>query len=125
MATASQWATDRLLGRVLCDAYPQVIQTEVLRFFRPKKTSGVIGEFSRFWSDAFIRQTPPQLLPALAEAWIAKFPARSLDTLWLDSTRTSKALLSALLESHGDSARAEALYRWLGIGLDESGLAGN
>lgn len=114
---------DRLLGRVLCDAYPQVIQTEVLRFFRPKKTSRVIGEFSQFWSDAFIRKTPPPLLPALAEAWLAKFPAGSSDALWLESTRTSNALLTALLESHGDSARAEALYRWLGIGLDESGLA--
>lgn len=110
---------DRLLGRVLCDAYPEFIQTEVLRFFRPKRNSRLIGEFSRFWRDAFIKQTPNELLPALGDAWVVKFPEGTPGHWAIDADKASYALLSALLESHGDAAPAERLYRWLGIGIDQ------
>lgn len=114
---------DRLLGRVLRDAYPEFIQTEVLRFFRPKKNSRLIGEFSRFWRDAFIMQTPNGLLPALGDEWLTRFPRGIPDEWHLEGQKTSNALLAALLEFHGDTAPVATLYRWLGLGLDEDGMA--
>ncbi|CAN5892171.1 hypothetical protein BH11PSE8_BH11PSE8_28530 [soil metagenome] len=113
---------DRLLGPVLRTAYPDIIGTGVLRFFRPKRTSGVVSEFSDFWDRDFIQQTPAALLPALGDAWAQRFPDGIPHEWSLDGAKTAHALLSALLESHGDAATAERLYQWLGIGLDEYGM---
>lgn len=109
---------DRLLEQILEDAYPEVIQIEVLEFFRPKKKSRVVAQFSDFWGYDFIKKTPQALLPALGDAWSLQFP-KGLPHEWYMGEAAANTLLCVLVELYGDAIPAERLYNWLGIGLDE------
>ena len=110
---------DRLLGRVLRDAYPSLIQSEVLRYLRPKKNRRLVAEFSDFWGYYLIRHTPLSELPALADAWLSRFPEGLPHDWKLDAQRAGDELLATAIENHGDRVSIERLYAWLGIGLDD------
>jgi len=60
-----------LVEACLADAYPRRIQTDVLRFL-PREQGNI--SLSMFWLSHFMRLTPPELLPSLANAWRSKFP---------------------------------------------------
>jgi len=116
-----QDADDRLLGRILREAYPTSIQAEVLRFLRPKKNRQLIAEFSDFWSRHFVERTSPADLPHVANAWVARFPNGLPHEEGLDAQRAADALLAATLKTWGDTATPETLHFWLRIGLDQYG----
>jgi hypothetical protein len=109
----------RLVEALLRHAYPQWIQADVLRFF-PTNEDGV--SIWWFWSREFMRLTPPALLPALARAWLEKFPRGVLTGYDFDRKEVASSLLCAVLEQHGDGAAHQDVYEWLAIGLDEYGF---
>lgn len=109
----------RLLEKMLRDAYPDVIQTEVLNFLPTSKARIALIDFSIFWTRDFIQKTPPELLPIMGNAWVKKFPQGVSDGVAENDGGTiASMLLWALLESQGDAASTEQLYQWLGIGLE-------
>jgi hypothetical protein len=111
---------DRLLGHILQEAYPRVVRADVIRFLRPSKNDRLIAEFSTFWGYYFLKQTPIELLPALANEWVTRFP-NGFPVEWkLGFSEMPVKLLTLLLAHHGDNFPAEVVYRWLGIGLDEN-----
>lgn len=107
-----------LVEALLEDAYPEVLQADVLRFIP-------IGDHSSsmwwFWSNQFLKKTPPQLLPDLASAWLDRFPhgRPHEQRIWIEGLEIN--LLMAVLLLHGETASTQTLYTWLGIGLDEYG----
>lgn len=114
---------DRLLGRILRDVYPDPLHEQVLRYLRPRRNRRLIAEFSEFWGHRFVKNTPPPELPALADAWISRFP-NGLPFEWnVDVGRTSNQLLQAVVHHCGDHASVPRLYQWLGIGLGEYGTS--
>lgn len=110
--------TQTLVEEILKDAYPKLIQTEVLRFLPREQRSISVWWF---WAHHFMRLTPPTLLPALANAWRAQFPRGVSAPFGRSCKEVQSQLLCTVLEKHGDTASTRELYEWLAIGLDEDG----
>lgn len=113
---------DRLAGRLLSDAYPTLLQSDVLRHLRPRSDRAVIGEYTLFWNHQLVERTPVEQLAALADAWVERFPRGLPHGACMEAQRAAIAVLATVLEAAGDQVPTERLYDWLGIGLDVHGI---
>lgn len=115
--------SDRLLGIVLQDAYPERIgPAEVLDYLRPQRVGGTLVQYTAFWEWHLLGKTRPGDAATLVDRWVQLFPSREAEP-GHDRLRslTGKLLAQALRES-GDEISDGKLYEWLDIGADKYGI---
>jgi hypothetical protein len=115
---------DRLAGTLLTDLYPSHVgPREVFKFLHPPKRRNLIAEYGTFWRHTLLRQSRPQDLAELADAWVEAKPTLADEAQDYDTQHLSGAVLAAAIVSAGDDVSTERLYAWLGMGLDAHGLS--
>jgi hypothetical protein len=115
---------DDMLRVWVREAYPRLVTVnEVFDYFEPReRPSRSQGVDSYFWRSLLLRQTPPDQLAGLADAWLRRAPDGLHEDLGFDARHLVGELLPAVLKVAGDAADDEQLWRWLGMGLDRNGF---
>lgn len=112
--------SDRLLGILLSELYPQHLSIDRLAAaLHPQKDQLLTGMYSYFWEYTVFDRIPEAELPLLLEAILARpeRPVPAYDKFHLK--RFLGRLLANTVESQGDRVSTARLYGWLGFGLDE------
>ena len=102
---------------LLAELYPSEIEPdEVVHYFAEANIigSGTIGWFVRH---DLLEKTSDAALPVLADAILAN-PDDTKKLGEFDRRELNGALACRLLEVHGDNAKPEQIYTWLGIYMD-------
>lgn len=111
---------DDLLGLLLRQLYPMhVPASRVLDYLHPRLRSNYFGTYKHFWGYEWLPKTPREDLPGLLDAFAARLRPAGNRHDDFDFNRMAGELLATGLEQAGDTASAEQLWNWLGIGKDE------
>lgn len=114
---------DELRALLLRRLYPAQLSThDLLVGLAPRKPRSHIGGlYHRLWDHELVALTPPSRLASLADAWVARHPHGLPRDQQQDAADLIEGLLPRLLAEAGDQASDEALFDWLGMGLDQFG----
>lgn len=111
-----------LRGALLTELYPDHLGPgEVVNYFVDADISGS-GTMGWFVKYQLVEETPSNSLSALAQAILTN-PDDANKLSRFDREELNGALVRRLLEAHGDPAKAEQVYEWLGIYLEEHRMA--
>jgi hypothetical protein len=117
-------ADDELCGLLLRSLYPsQLTPSETLGHLHPPKVDNLIGAYYMFWAREFLECTPDELLPTLVDGLVAYTAKRPITGRAHDFHELVAQALTRALRASGAQESTDRVYRWLGAGLDEYGLA--
>jgi len=110
---------DELIGALLCELYPTIIQpAEVFEYLHPQKTES-INNYRMFWHYDLERRSSDEHLPILLDL-LAKERGHDQEDLHTGHfDRMDGKLLARGILVHGDGITDERLLTWLSIGSDE------
>ncbi len=115
-------ADDELLGALLAALYPVHISTqEIWTFFKQQKSERLIGSYWLFWHNFTETHAPREQLPVLIDALINSGFRISHSHDRLNMTDVVGSLLAKGVTLYGADVATERLYRWLSLGIEDSG----
>jgi hypothetical protein len=111
---------DRILGVILNELYPNVIQpSQIFNYLHLPKQQNLIGSYYTFWVHNLPEKSATENLPILLDK-LAQIRPTMRNVMESDQLNQMVGrMLVRGLEEHGDAVSDERLYGWLRIGLDE------
>lgn len=114
----------RLASALLFDLYPvHVRPDEVLQYWPTPESISPKNGLPHFWYSGLVELTPPEGFARVADAWLRLSPPSHHQYHDHERYRLAGQILVQALDQDGEKVNDERLYAWLGMGVDEYGLA--